>query len=576
MRPGSGSVASGRFTRKAGGLTTLQRRAAFASGVHYVVDGALPHGKAGRPMPEVLAEIGAEWRARAKPVGGPAVAGGGGAALGKITSNVSDRGIAAELASSALPPQDLDERCAGAGRLARFKLLDRLRRLSQPRTAACRARRIASSVQIQCRPGGSVAFSGVLSCGSVWGCPVCSARICAHRVTELQNAATIWTTLGGSIQHVTFTVRHGLGDSLEELRSGVSEAWRLLWQGRAAAERKDAWGIAHSVRGLEITDGSTHGFHPHLHVLFFLRPGASIDIEALSTAWREAVCRSLGVGNAPSAARGVEAGAPLRDNDASRVAAYLAKLGLEVGNPASKGAKLGNRTQWELAQDAATGDAIAAERWQILTREMKGARQLTWSRNTRQFFRLRKCDEVDAGDPSGVGFVLAEWEGNAWDARKQADPFWVSRVAFAAWSDTPLSELLSLGSVVKNLPPGIVSLVWRSCTSFERASSLPARFELNRTHIARTGEPADAERGPPMPLVLVRERERRSDLACSTGLRSAGIASRRSPARVTEPSKLLGGSDKPSVRSDEKEAGAPNAEAIEQPEFRQLSWAHWL
>jgi hypothetical protein len=94
---------------------------------------------------------------------------------------------------------------------------------------------------------------------------------------------------------------------------------------------------------------------------------------------------------------------PVRDSasDADRVARYLAKLGLELAGIATKTGKNGHFTSWDIAREAATGDARFAELWKEHGRCMLGARQLTWSRGLRAYAGLlpERTDEEIATDP---------------------------------------------------------------------------------------------------------------------------------------------------------------------------------
>jgi len=181
--------------------------------------------------------------------------------------------------------------------ISKWHFLDGLRKHSAPRTAACRRRRISPTVQVQQRADGSRSVSGVLSCGSVWACPVCSQRICSHRADELQSAIRYWKTK--PISMLTLTVRHGLGDNLKQIRAGLSRAWRRMLQGRRAKKWRALFHVKHNVRALEVTHGD-NGFHPHLHILLF--QDAEADATALDwirEEWSRAVERELGKEHAP-------------------------------------------------------------------------------------------------------------------------------------------------------------------------------------------------------------------------------------------------------------------------------------
>jgi hypothetical protein len=324
----------------------------------------------------------------------------------------------------------------------RYRLLDRLRPLSAERTACCRRKRIASTVQVQSAPDGSVGYAGIMACGSVWSCPVCASKIYGNRADEVQSAVKTWRALGRPLCMLTLTVRHAKGHDLKTLRRGLAKAWRRLWQGRAGERRKRDWRTEHSVRALEVTHGE-NGWHPHLHVILFQSeaplPGALAELQA---AWQAAVANELGPDCAPTASRGVDV-RPLENER------YLSKLGLEVSSIATKKGRRKSRTAWQIATDAAgtdhtAGDGRSRGLWRVFTRDMKGARQLFWSRGARTFFRLGKevSDEELASD--GIGVLLAEWDGAEWDRLCRAFPHWLTMVTEAVASGT-LAELPSSG-----------------------------------------------------------------------------------------------------------------------------------
>lgn len=309
----------------------------------------------------------------------------------------------------------------------KWRLLDQLRPLSAPRTKACRRKRVSPTVQLVRMPDGSKRVSGVLSCGSVWACPVCSQRVCSHRADELKTCVREWQQ--GSVQMVTLTVRHALGNDLRKVRRGVAGAWRRVWQGRQAKLLRARFHLKHHVRALEVTHGE-NGWHPHLHVLLFCSEApAPAALEYLRELWTAAVESELGREHAPDWSHGVV----MTEGGAGR---YLAKMGLEIAHHHTKTGRRSSRTPWEIALDAVSGDERSAGLWRGYCRDMKGARQLTWSRGMRRFFGLGLRDSdaaVVAADESSPadGAVLAEWDGKSWDLCCRTEPLWVSRVCTA-------------------------------------------------------------------------------------------------------------------------------------------------
>jgi len=305
-------------------------------------------------------------------------------------------------------------------------------------------------VQLQRRQDGSRRISGVLSCGSVWACPICAQRICSHRADELRSAIEYWKK--GSVSMLTLTVRHALGHDLRKVRRGVAGAWRRVWQGRKAKRLRELFHVKHHVRALEVTHG-VNGWHPHLHVLVFGSAEPEPEaLEYLQGLWIAAVEAELGDEHAPDWTHGVVL-------TKASGAAYLQKMGLEISHSFTKTAGHHSRTPWEIAQDAAAGDDASAQLWRYYCRSMKGARQLTWSRGMRRFFGLGLRDSdaaVVEEDDKAAGSLVAVWEGPDWDACSRADPFWVSRVAAAEeWELADLPRARRAPRVEDFSPPSV-------------------------------------------------------------------------------------------------------------------------
>ena len=350
----------------------------------------------------------------------------------------------------------------------RAKLHDSLRGYSSPRTARCRNKRIGSTVQVQ-REGERLSLIGLETCGSVWACPTCAARIYAKRAEELGQAFELWQSSEPTM--VTLTVRHGRADSLRELRRGLAKAWEYLWRGRAGMARRKVWGIRHWVRAIEVSHGP-NGWHPHIHAFVFaMHPIGDAAKAELAGAWRRAVVRALGFKFRPSVRRGVD----VRPRGCAKH--YLAKLGLEIHAITKKGRTSKHRSPWEIAADAGRGDARSVGLWQEYCRAMFGARQLTWSRGARERFQLEDVPDAEAAGEPVLAELLCQWEGKAWDRHRWA-PGWLARVVSAAHSACPLTELLALPGASSRAPPGIVKC--RGGPSSGRAPELPSVQQHDR------------------------------------------------------------------------------------------------
>ena len=109
-------------------------------------------------------------------------------------------------------------------------------------------------------------FKNIMMCGSVWGCPICSAYITENRRRELSDAIDNWQ---GSIFMGAFTVQHHVGDELKDVKAVLFASMRSIMGGRFWQGVKERYGIVGAVQANEVTWSSENGWHPHRHVLFF-------------------------------------------------------------------------------------------------------------------------------------------------------------------------------------------------------------------------------------------------------------------------------------------------------------------
>src|SRR5699024_2377499 len=111
-------------------------------------------------------------------------------------------------------------------------------------------------------------YAGVATCGSIWACPVCSAKIRATRSEDVSTATANWDRQGNTVLMASFTAPHDMGMELAPLMGTISDAFRYCLSGRAWQRLKKRFGIVGQIRALETTHGE-HGWHPHLHVLIY-------------------------------------------------------------------------------------------------------------------------------------------------------------------------------------------------------------------------------------------------------------------------------------------------------------------
>lgn len=275
--------------------------------------------------------------------------------------------------------------------------------VSLRRVAECGRHPLGGSVDVVVSgDAGRARFTGLQRCGSVWSCPSCSASVGAYRRGELGRMVSSWESQGGQFVLLTLTVSHHLGESLRGLRAWLTgDAFRSL---RRDWSFKSWWsevGVVGYVKALEVTLGA-NGWHPHLHLLLFVRAGGSSSVD-LPGCWSRVVA---GVGGSASREHGCSV--ELVESGGAAVAGYLAKFGVEweLTNALGKRSR-GGRSSWDLLQEAVAGGAEAARLWVEFSLAMKGARQLTFSRRIRELLGVGE----EVSDEALVnGEVLAEGE----------------------------------------------------------------------------------------------------------------------------------------------------------------------
>lgn len=130
---------------------------------------------------------------------------------------------------------------------------------------------------------GSLSFSGVMCCHNVWGCPICARKISELRKKGLSDLITAhFARFGsGAITASLFTVPHGLGDDLEDIKSRLLKAFYQMTQSGSFKAFMKKLGYCGVSRALEATFSLLNGFHPHIHVLHFFEKELSPEDQEL-------------------------------------------------------------------------------------------------------------------------------------------------------------------------------------------------------------------------------------------------------------------------------------------------------
>lgn len=310
-------------------------------------------------------------------------------------------------------------------RLDRWLAREALWRLSEvERCTKCGRYPVTTDGSVAVRANGqSVGFAGLYTCGNIWVCPVCNAKIQSVRRLEVGVALATHLEAGGGAAFGAVTVRHQAGDPLSGALDALTKGQAQIARDRTVVRLRKELGHLGRMQALEVTHGE-HGWHPHRHPLVFFAGTASesnlVDLHlAEFRAFRGAVER------AGYAAPSILANVLMPVTAGSEALGdYFAKsvytpegAGFEMTSTQGKKARgKHGRTPWNILRDVVeTGDADDFALWAEYEVAMKGKRALTHSRGLRAALGLGEettdeaIAEAEVGDRADTGFVVEDW-----------------------------------------------------------------------------------------------------------------------------------------------------------------------
>jgi hypothetical protein len=269
---------------------------------------------------------------------------------------------------------------------------------------------MSSSGVVVYRSATGASYGNLATCGSVWHCPICAAKITETRRQELQDAINTQAKLGGEVFLMSLTFPHMDHQALADNLKLFSEALKKFKNSRQYKATMKATGAAGSIRALEVTHG-TNGWHPHTHDLIFAAKGSLEMLQELQMVWIENLIK-VGIADRTQINDMMKAAFDVQNGDYA--AEYVAKFGHEA-TEASKiitqntwgasheltkayakvGKRLGGRTPFTLLADFIKGDAESGELFKEFGLHFKGKRQLFWSPKLRKALALADTERTD-------------------------------------------------------------------------------------------------------------------------------------------------------------------------------------
>lgn len=257
---------------------------------------------------------------------------------------------------------------------------------------------------------GGASYGNLTTCGSVWHCPVCAAKITEHKRVELQKAITAWTKQGGEVYLMSQTFPHLDHQLLANNLKMFAEAQKKFKGSRQYTRILEEAGCAGSIRALEVKYGD-NGWHPHTHTLVFAKPGQLKVLQQLDMVWIDTLIK-IGLAERSQLNDLLLFAFDIRNGDYA--AEYVAKFGREPSEKSKTiteshwgasheltkghskvGLRFGGRTPFTLLRDFSEGDAEAGELFIEYAKHFKGKRQLFWSPKLRKALALQEEEKTD-------------------------------------------------------------------------------------------------------------------------------------------------------------------------------------
>lgn len=236
---------------------------------------------------------------------------------------------------------------------------------------------------------GHASIHGVGVCGSVWNCPVCSARINKERGDEIAKAIRAVNKAGGEALLLTLTIQHNKGDRLDDLLDRLKSAWTDTQSGRPWTRFKKNHGYLGSITSFNDVLYGDHGWHPHIHAVVFVKntpsDGEIAEIEDfISDRWGLMVDKHGGYAS-PIYGVNVRRG----EKAAQYVTKFTREKNWDVAKELTSKRKSGHGlSAWQLLDDFIAGNEQAGYLFVEYSKATKGRSSVRWGRGLRDKLNL--------------------------------------------------------------------------------------------------------------------------------------------------------------------------------------------
>lgn len=171
-----------------------------------------------------------------------------------------------------------------------FKLASYLKKFENGRTAKLKGLKLCGSKVMNVPTSHAVEvlaseddahFFGTTTCHSAWACPRCTAKVMAAKSTRIACLIDALAKQHLRAFMLTFTLPHTDSMTCEQAFDVLQATWRMFSRDGNKAKNsqnkaqgtygqfREKFGIRYFVRVFEFTWGDAHGWHPHIHALFW-------------------------------------------------------------------------------------------------------------------------------------------------------------------------------------------------------------------------------------------------------------------------------------------------------------------
>jgi hypothetical protein len=261
-------------------------------------------------------------------------------------------------------------------------------------------------------------YGNLMTCGSIWACPVCAVKITERRKEEISPAIDLWQAEKGDLIAAAFTLQHDRETSLKSTKAMLASAFRKLQGGNKWIYLKKRLGIVGYIVDNESPWGFKNGWHPHKHVLYFtvqrLAPGElELAREEISNRFEQYVSE-LGGFVHPDIGVHFDLVEPDQKKD------YIFKWGAaeEITKGPVKKGKGDLLAPFQLLEwYGKSRDNLALELFKEYFDVHKGCHQLDYSSKLRELLGLEKKEKSDsevAAEQDEEAYILAQLARDAW------------------------------------------------------------------------------------------------------------------------------------------------------------------